>query len=226
MASNVELLASQLQAAIAHLPPVYFSLVMATAIIATAAHLLALPLLAWPLLISLGAYAALWVLTLVRLFCYLPQVLADLTDHGCGPGFFTLVAATCLLGSTLLITGGAVGIARLLWFVGIGLWVVVIYAFFTVVVVREHKPTLETGINGAWLIATVATQSIAVLGALLAAHFDTARPLVLFGALCMYLPGCMLYLSIITLIFLPCHLCPPDHCSVDTPLLDQYGCSA
>jgi tellurite resistance protein TehA-like permease len=175
---------------------------MSTAIIATAAHLLVLPLLAWTLLIiALGAYATLWVLTLMRLLCYLPQVLADLTDHGRGPGFFTLVAATCLLGSTLLLVGGAVSIARSLWFVGMVLWVVVMYAFFTVVVVREHKPTLETGINGAWLIATVATQSIAILGVLLAAHFDGARTLVLFGALCMYLLGCMLYLSIITLIF-------------------------
>jgi tellurite resistance protein TehA-like permease len=40
-----------------------------------------------------------------------------------------------------------------------------------------------------------------VLGALLAVHFAAARMLVLFGALCMYLLGCMLYLSIITLIF-------------------------
>jgi hypothetical protein len=63
------------------------------------------------------------------------------------------------------------------------------------------SPRWQQGFNGAWLIATVATQSIAVLGALLAARFDAARMLVLFGALCMYLLGCMLYLSIIPLIF-------------------------
>jgi tellurite resistance protein TehA-like permease len=159
MALNVApRLRERLQATIAHLPPGYFALVMATGILATAAHLLALPLLAWPsLVIALGAYVTLWVLTLIRLLCYWPQVLADLTDHERGPGFFTLVAATCLLGSTLLVISGAVGIARALWFVGIGLWGVVMYAFFTVVVVREYKPTLETRINGAWLIATVAT---------------------------------------------------------------------
>ena len=34
--------------------------------------------------------------------------------------------------------------------------------------VREHKPSLEDGINGAWLLAIVATQAVSVLGTLLA----------------------------------------------------------
>ena len=55
------------------------------------------------------------------------------------------------------------------------LWVVVIYAFFTAVTVREQKPTLEEGINGAWLLAVVATQSVAVLGRLLAPASSTRR---------------------------------------------------
>jgi tellurite resistance protein TehA-like permease len=90
--------------------------------------------------------------------------------------------------------------AKALWVAGIGLWVVVMYAFFTAVIIREEKPSLEMGINGAWLIATVAAQSIAVLGALLSPHFAQQRVLALFFALCMYLLGCMLYLSLITLI--------------------------
>ncbi len=58
--------------------------------------------------------------------------------------------------------------AHALWVAGIVLWVVVMYAFFTATVVRETKPTLETGINGAWLLAIVATQAVSVLGTLLA----------------------------------------------------------
>src|SRR5690606_24734925 len=57
------------------------------------------------------------------------------------------------------------------------------------------------GINGAWLIAAVATQSVAILGAQLAPGFEAARQAALFFALCMYLLGAMLYLTIITLIF-------------------------
>ena len=49
------------------------------------------------------------------------------------------------------------------------------YAFFTAVVVRETKPSLETGINGAWLLAIVSTQSVSVLGTLLAPG-DGERP--------------------------------------------------
>ncbi len=81
------------------------------------------------------------------------------------------------------------------------LWVIVMYAFFTATVVRESKPTLETGINGAWLLGIVATQAVSVLGTLLAPGMAGGREVVLFFALCMYLLGAMLYLTIITLIF-------------------------
>src|SRR5690606_5653299 len=68
-------------------------------------------------------------------------------------------------------------------------------------IVREQKPTLEAGINGAWLIAIVATQAVSVLGSLLAPGMGAAQPAVFFFTLCMYLLGAMLYLTIITLIF-------------------------
>lgn len=66
--------------------------------------------------------------------------------------------------------------------------------------IRERKPTLEAGINGAWLIATVATQSVSILGTLLGRRLGYPEP-VFFFTLCMYLLGAMLYLTIITLIF-------------------------
>jgi tellurite resistance protein TehA-like permease len=188
--------------ALANLFPGYFALVMATGIISVATYRLDLRPIAWTLLvINVAAYAILWLLTLLRLASYFPRVLADITDHNRGPGFFTLVAGTCVLGTQLVIVTGSSAVARLLWMLGVALWMVVMYTFFTAVTVRENKPTLETGINGAWLIAAVATQSISVLGTLLAPQFDAGRELVLFFTLSMYLLGCMLYLSIITLIF-------------------------
>jgi tellurite resistance protein TehA-like permease len=139
---------------------------------------------------------------LIRLFVYFGRVLDDLRDYGRGPGFFTVVAATCLIGNQLVLLTGNTTVAFWLWIAGIGLWFVVMYAFFTMTVVREDKPALETGINGAWLIAIVATQSVSVLGTLLAPEMQgTAREVGLFFALCMYLLGGMLYLTIITLIF-------------------------
>lgn len=186
----------------ANLFPGYFALVMATGIISIATFLLGMSPVAWTLFgINIVAYGILWLLTLLRLFRYFPRLLADLTDHARGPGFFTIVTATCVLGSQFVILSANYTVARILWLLGILLWVLVMYTFFTAVTVRETKPTLETGINGAWLIATVATQSVSILGTLLASHDQTQREVVLFFSLSMYLLGSMLYLTIITLIF-------------------------
>jgi tellurite resistance protein TehA-like permease len=124
-----------------------------------------------------------------------------LKDHATGPGFFTLVAGTCVVGTQMVLQVENYRVASGLWLLGLVLWLLVMYTFFTAVVIRQNKPALEAGINGAWLIAAVATQSLSILGTLLSSpHGETRTPL-LFFALCMYLLGCMLYLNIITLIF-------------------------
>jgi tellurite resistance protein TehA-like permease len=191
-----------LAAGVVQLFPAYFALVMATGIVAIATYRLGMPAIAWPLLaVAVLAYVVLWLLTLLRLLWFLPNVLADVANHARGPGFFTLVAGTCVLGSALLIIAGAYQVASVLWVLGIALWLLVTYSFFTVATVRDQKPTLTSGINGAWLLAAVATQSIAVLGSLIVPRLSGGREIGLFFGLCMYLVGCMLYLSIITLIF-------------------------
>ena len=158
--------------------------------------------LAWVLLvINLIAYAVLSFLLMIRVIGFYPRVKADLTDHTRGPGFFTVIAGTCVLGSQLLIVAGRYQVAMVLWFLGLLLWAIVMYTFLTAVTVRENKPSFETGISGTWLLATVATQSISVLGTLLADHFRSYREPVLFFTLCMFLLGCMIYLILITLIF-------------------------
>jgi tellurite resistance protein TehA-like permease len=106
-----------------------------------------------------------------------------------------------VLGSALLIVVDRFLPALVLWIVGISLWLVIMYTFFTAVTVRENKPTIEAGLNGGWLLAVVATQSISVLGTLLASRLVDYRELILFFTLCMFLLGCMLYLLLITLIF-------------------------
>jgi tellurite resistance protein TehA-like permease len=188
--------------AVTHLFPGYFALVMATGIVSIAADALQMPRIAWTLLaVNLAAYAVLVLLLVARLITRFGHVLEDLNSHARGPGFFTVVAGTCVLGSQILILTGRTGPAHGLWVAGIVLWVVVMYAFFTATVIRELKPSLEAGINGAWLLGIVATQSVSVLGTLLAPGMAGGREGALFFALCMYLLGAMLYLTIITLIF-------------------------
>src|SRR3989440_7291996 len=182
--------------------PGYFALVMATGIISIAAFQLSMKPVAWVLLvINVIAYVILWLLLLIRLIRFFPRVKADITDHVRGPGFFTVVAGTCVLGSQLIIVAGEYKAAFVLWLVGLVLWALVIYTFFTAVTVSENKPSLETGLSGTWLISAVATQSISVLGTLLANQFGAYREPLLFFTLCMFLLGCMLYLLLITLIF-------------------------
>ena len=193
---------SKLGEAIADLFPGYFALVMATGIVSISAHLLGMAVIAWPLVfVNIVAYIVLSVLLLIRIIRFFPRVLSDLGDHVRGPGFFTVVAGTCVLGSQLVIVAGQFQAAAVLWFVGLGLWVLTMYAFFTAITIKESKPELVKGINGAWLLAAVATQSISVLGTLLASQFAAYREPLLFFTLCMFLIGCMLYLLLITLIF-------------------------
>ncbi len=186
---------------IANLSPAYFALVMATGIVAIACHLLGMGGIAQVMVgVNVVAYAALVCCLSWRVVRYRRRVVEDFLSHARGPGFFTTVAATAMLGADLWVVVRQPALAQALWLLATGLWVSLIYGFFTAATLSSHKPTLETGINGGWLIAIVATQSISVLGSLIAAESPDATP-VLFFSVCMYLLGAMLYLSIITLIF-------------------------
>jgi tellurite resistance protein TehA-like permease len=186
-----------------NLQPAYFALVMATGIISIAALDFELAWLAFALFaISATAYAVLMVLTVARAFRYPRLLFADMTDHRLGPGFFTAVAASSVLGSEVLLISGNVAIASLLLGITIVLWVALTYTIFTAFTVKQDKPPLEQGLTGAWLLAVVATQSVAVLAALVSRETPQPHRLELnFLAMSMWLWGGMLYIWIISLIF-------------------------
>ena len=169
---ETEMKSGRIAQAAADLFPGYFALIMATGIISIAAYLLGMKALAWALLgVNVVAYLVLSLLLVIRLTRFFPRVKADMADHMRGPGFFTVVAGTCVLGSQLVIVAGQYTVAGILWLIGLLLWGIIMYTFFTAVTVRENKPPMETGISGTWLLAAVATQSISVLGTLLADQF-------------------------------------------------------
>ena len=195
-------LASAVQEGVRSLFPGYFALVMATGIVSIASHLLKMETVAQVLFqLNKVAYVVLWLLYLARLLFFSQKLGADLVDHARGPGFFTMVAGTCVLGTQFMTLAGDRTTALALWSLGFGLWHILIYAFFTAVTVKETKPTLEAGINGAWLIAVVATQSVSILGTQLAPGFGAWKETVLFYTLSMYLLGGMLYILIMAIIF-------------------------
>jgi tellurite resistance protein TehA-like permease len=185
------------------LSPSYFALVMATGIVSIGSDLLGLGALAIALfVINACAYLTIWLLTAVRLVRFPAAVIADLTDHRRAMGFLTVVAATGVLGAQVILIGDSFAIATALLAVAAVLWVVLTYTIFTALTIKRDKPSMAEAISGTWLLAVVATQSIAVLTALLAAHWG--QPLRLhanFAALSMWLWGGMLYIWIISLIF-------------------------
>jgi tellurite resistance protein TehA-like permease len=206
-------------ASVRTLAPSYFALVMATGIVSIGADLLGVIGVGVALFaLNIVAYAVLVVLTVARLLRYRTAFAADLTDHGLAFGFLTIVAGTCVLGAQMIMIADNFAIATVLLVAAAALWLVLTYTIFAALTIKPEKPSLAEGISGSWLLAVVATQSIAVLVALLSAHWE--QPLRLYAnfvALSMWLWGGMLYIWLISLIlyrymffrFSPADLSPP-----------------
>lgn len=178
-------------------------MVMATGIVSLAAHLVDLPSIAAALFgLNVAAFVVTWLLTALRAVWFPRELWRDLIDHERGPGYFASVAASGVLGAQFVVLADDFVIGGCLWIAALALWLALTYTIFTAFVVKERKPPLDRGISGAWLLAVVAAQSIAVLGAYLGA--PPGRPYRLeidFVALAAWLWGAMLYLWIIALIF-------------------------
>jgi tellurite resistance protein TehA-like permease len=214
----VEPRSAQSRGGLATMHPASFALVMATGIVSIASHLLGLPWIGAALLwANCAFYAVLWILTAIRIVRFPEHVIADISHHGRSVGFFTIVAATCVLGSQFWVIGGSWSAAAALWGLGILLWATITYTVFTVLTVKTEKPLLAEGINGGWLVSVVAAQSVSVLGSQLAEGLGPFAPHALLFCLVMWLGGGMLYMWIISLIFYrytfftmsPADLAPP-----------------
>ena len=188
---------------LAALSPAYFALVMATGIVSIAAHFQGFESLARALFaFNVAAWSVLWLLYLLRATQHTRRFFADMTDHLRAPGYFTAVAGTAVLGTSFVVFLDAHRIATMLWLVAGALWLALTYTIFAAFTIKTEKPPLERAISGAWLLAVVATQSLAVLGAMLAPHFVPPwRIAANFFALSMWLWGGMLYIWTMALIF-------------------------
>lgn len=207
----------ELRSGIENLHPAYFALVMATGILAVACHLLGIPTLPRFLFwLNVSAYAVLTLLTLVRIARFPGRFFADFSSHQRGPGFFTLVAATGVIGVQLVVQQQAIEAARVFWWIAFALWLIFTYSVFTAITTKRDKPNLADGINGGWLTAVVGTQSLVVLGTL-APPIAAAGEGITLALLSLWLAGGMLYIWMISLIFyrytffrfLPTDLMPP-----------------
>jgi tellurite resistance protein TehA-like permease len=210
---------------VANLFPGSFAMVMATGIIATAARQQKIGWLADLLyVIAVVAYVVLAVLVVARLVVYPRRLLADLTSHSRGFAFLTIVAATNVLGSASIVVHSWWGLAQGLWWASLALWAVLLYTALIAVVLRHDKPGLAAGINGTWFLLTVATESIAVVGALLLVHHP--GDLLAFTCLAAFALGFVLYLIVMTMVFLRWTFSPLDPTEADPPAWIAAGAVA
>ncbi len=187
---------------IKELPPNYFALVMATGIVSIACHHTGFQILADLLLwLNVVFYLILCLFTVVRILWYSDDFAADLSNHQKAPQNLTIVAGTCVLGSQFVVLTDHYRIAVGLLTLGGSVWFILTYGILSGLTVRAHKPSFGEAISGSWLLATVSTQSVAVLAGRLMQVFPQYQAEALFLCLCLFLIGGMLYFIIITLIF-------------------------
>jgi tellurite resistance protein TehA-like permease len=191
-----------LRPARAHLSP-SFAFVMATGILAVAARQQGWPTLSLLLFeCAVLAWLLLCALSLWRLARHPGDVARDIASPQRAPAFFTAVAGTGVLASGFLVLDVSFALAASLAMLALAAWVVLTYGVFAAVITSEDKQPLEQAIGGAWLLAVVGCQSVAVSAALLSGHLPQPGRLQLnFLALGMWLFGGMLYTWIIGLIF-------------------------
>lgn len=188
---------------LARLSPASFAFVMATGIVGVAARQQHLHVIGWALFgLNVVAWLGLLVLNVARLVLYPGEVLHDLQDHGRGLGFFTAVAGTAVLAGEFVLFEESFAIGAALAVMALLLWLGLTYAIFAALTVKHDKPPLERGLNGSWLLAVVALQSLAVAGSLLAAQVGQPWRLQLhFGVVALWLFAGMLYTWLMALIF-------------------------
>ncbi len=172
------MLLTRIRQGIAGLYPGYFALVMATGIISNALFLEHYRALSTVLFaVNLIAYPTLWLLTLLRVMSAGKALWADLTSPKLVFAFFTIVAATDVLGVGMNLRGWGHA-ATLMWLLALILWVTLIYLSFGVLTFLNTAHGANV-VHGGWLIAIVGTESLVILGAAIAPNLGAQQQTVL-----------------------------------------------
>ena len=148
--------------------------------------------------INIGTYALLFPMLIVRLTFFTGNFLKDLKHPKRSFGFLTFVVATNTLGVQFFLLD-FVDVAKVLWFIAFIGWFLFMYSIYVFFIALTAEP-IENAIGGATLLTTVSTQSVAVLGSLLAVHFGIYSNIVLFISWIYWAIGFVLYIIVIILV--------------------------
>lgn len=187
--------------ALKSLHPGNFALVMATGIISIALEaqgfrgpssaLSAFAIAAWLILL---------LLCTIRAIGFPRAVFNDLTSPRMVFSYFTLVAATDIVG-LLMLNYGFTNLAIACWFLAFACWCLLLYLAFSVLTFMSHENNVNI-MHGGWLITIVGTQSLVLLGVKIAPSFGAYEHFMMVEVHMLWGLGLALYLIFVTLF---CH---------------------
>ncbi|MGJ1411317.1 tellurite resistance/C4-dicarboxylate transporter family protein [Sphingobacterium thalpophilum] len=207
--------------------PGYFAMVMATGIISIACLLEGFSVLGRVLFyLNILFLLTLFAANLYRMIRYWPDMVADFKNYQRGPGFFTLIAALCIMGNQVILFEGMSGLATALLILAAVIWAFTIYGFFYNLTVTDDKKTLKEGINGTWLVIIVSIQAISVLISFVSDGLGDAAEIYLFIAACLFSVGCIFYLYLMSLIIYRISFFPLNAMELGAPYWINMGATA
>jgi tellurite resistance protein TehA-like permease len=156
--------------AIESLHPGNFAMVMATGIISMALSAQGYAELATIFgIVAVLTWGVLIILCAIRVVKFHKAVLIDLTTPRMVFSYFTLVAATNIVGM-LAFENGFDDFAITCWFIAFVFWGLLLYLAFSILTFMSHENNVNI-MHGGWLITIVGTQSLVLLGAKIAPNF-------------------------------------------------------
>lgn len=180
------------------LPPGYFALVMSTGIISYAFDRIGIPVLADALyVLTLFAWICLVLLSTLRVILFPHAVRIDLLSIRRVFAYFTLVVATSIVG-ILLNMHGWHQLAMLCWVISFLAWSVLLYLSFSVLTFLTHENSVNV-VHGDWLTSIIATQSLVLLGAMIAPHLGAYDRYMLIEIHMLWMLGLVFYGIFVTL---------------------------
>lgn len=141
--------------------------------------------------IALLGWVVLMTLSLIRVIRYHRSVFIDLTAPRMVFSYFTLVAATDVVGM-LLHASGYPDLALACWFIAFFAWCLLLYMAFSVLTFLSHEHNVNI-MHGGWLITIVGTQSLVLLGTLIAPDLGDYAVIMMFEVHMLWGLGLSLY---------------------------------
>ncbi|WP_261796011.1 tellurite resistance/C4-dicarboxylate transporter family protein [Mobilicoccus massiliensis] len=208
------------------LPPGCFAFVMATGIVAVGAYQSGLETQAGVLLVIAAlTWVVLAAMTVWRILRHRDRVLQDLRDPTRAFGFFTFVAGTNVVGSSIAALGRPVPALVLLIVATLG-WLVLGYVVpWSAVLGRQERPVLATA-NGTWFIWVVASESVAVCAASVEPHMPQYTHGLAIVAVLAWSVGLVLYAACAVFVSLRLLLYPLEPNELNPPYWVSMGAIA